>query len=362
MLTLRLTGIGRYSLQIVKWLSRLQNAPETEVYGSIKSEPGVMASGRKSIFSENRLYRALFGVPKWAREKKLDLYHATNYGSAPLVSMSIPWVLTVHDLSPLTVPEFYGRYFSLRAGFLLRHNISRASHIIAVSNLARKDTIEAFGMEPSRITTIHLALDEGMWWPGDAEKDKEIRANYGLNRPYLLFVGALNPRKNVLGLVRAYHQVLKEGKSEDHRLALAGPRGWKSKENFDYVKENKLTDRVIALGFVPGPDLPAIYRGATAFVYPSFYESFAYPVLEALTAGVPVITSNTSNIPEVAGPCSILVNPHSPQELTAAIVRVLESSSLRETMSREGREWSKNFSWEKTASQTLSVYKKVLSI
>jgi len=360
MQTLKLTGIGRYSIQIYQWLSRLENRPELEVYPFGKSEIGGQDSGRQSVLSENRVFRGAFGLSRWAREKRIDLYHATNYGSAPLVSMTIPWVLTVHDLLPLKDSGFYGRYFAMRAAFLLRHNIPRASHIIAISSMAWQDTLETFKLDPGKITITQLGIDEELWWPWEVEKDKQIRAGYGLDWPYLLFVGVLNPRKNILGLIRAFHQVLRESKDENHRLVLAGSAGWKSREIFEHIQRNDLSGKVKILGFVPGADLPAIFHGATALVHPSFYESFAYPILEAYCAGIPVIASSAPNMPEVTGTCSLLINPHITEEIAEAMAKMISDPVLREKMIRQGRERSRLFNWKETALRTLAVYEKVL--
>jgi len=360
-LTLKNSGIGRYSLQLCQWLSRLEDAPEIAIYPSLKSEINPPAKGRCPALSENYLFRGIFSISRWAQSEKLDLYHCLNYYSGPLVSISAPWLLNIYDLSPLRRPEFYGSYFAAQARFLLPHHARRADHIITVSQSSRAEIIEFLSVDRDRISVIYPAPDDKFIQAGNSIREKEIRSGYGLDWPYLLFVGVLHPRKNLAGLIRAFAKILEERADEDHRLVLAGPCGWKSEALFSYVREHNLERRVIYLGFVPDEHLPALYRGATALVYPSFYEGFGYPVLEALACGTPAIASNSSSLPEAAGPGALLVDPHFPDQLVNAIKRMISDSCLRQEISRKGREWSRNFNWEKTAAETLSVYKKVLS-
>jgi len=359
MMTLRLAGIGRYAIQNYQWLSRLERGPELEVYPSRQAEVGPRKGSGKSILSENRLYRSICGLPGWARRKKIDLYHATNYGSAPLGAMPVPWVLTVHDLLPLENSEYHDIFFSARTRFLMRHNIPRADHILAVSARAYQSAKEILKIDPGKMTLVPLAIDEELWWP-PREDDSQVRASYGLDWPYLLCVGTLNPRKNFLGVLRAFKRVLSEKKDDNHRVVLAGNLGWKSETILDYLRQNNLGDKVRILGHVPGHDLPAIYRGATALVHPSFYESFAYPVLEAYGARVPTITSRIPLLPESVGDCSLLVDPLAEDELAHALAEVINNPGLREKLIKGGQERCAKFSWKETAARTVAAYQKVM--
>ena len=361
MMTLKISGIGRYSIHIFQGLSKLDDGPELFIYPSLNSQISAGAPEKASFFSENALSRALFGLPAWIKEKKLDVYLAVNYGSAPLAGASVPWVLTVHDLAPIRHPEFCTRYFALSAGFLLRHNIPRAAHLISDSESTRQEMIDLLKVDPGRISVVHLAVDERFQLPPNPEQEKRICKGLGLDWPYILYVGALVPRKNIPGLLQAYELLIKQGLDHDHRLVLAGAKVGTSNFLFDYVRDHNLSDKAVFLGFVPDEYLPALYRGATAFVYPSFYEGFGYPVLESLCCGTPVITSKSSSLSEVAGPSSLLIDPRSPDEITQAISRVISDSSLRVKMSHEGKSWSENFNWRKTAHETLSVLKKAAS-
>jgi len=361
MLTLKLSGIGRYSLNLCQGLSRLAAAPEIEILPSVQAEVPAGVSRSPRYISENALWRACFSIPAWAKDRRLDLYHATNYGAGPLRPMPVPWILTIHDLFPITHPEFFPRYFSYRAAWLLRRHISRADWLISDSRFTAEEMAALLGADRQKISVVHCGIDLEFWTPKDPGLEKQVLESHGLKGPYLLFVGVLNPRKNLLGLLKAFNQLVLENQHLDHRLVLAGASYYKADELLKFVRENRLQDKVIFTGFVRDESLPALYRGATAFVFPSFFEGFGFPALEAQAAGTPVIASNTSSIPEVCSPSTILVDPQKPEEIAQAIHRVLNDSSLRSRMISQGMAFSRKLNWQTTAAETLSVYKKLLS-
>jgi glycosyltransferase involved in cell wall biosynthesis len=215
--------------------------------------------------------------------------------------------------------------------------------------------MEYLNIPGERIVVTHLAARREFHTRPEEEVQAHVLERWGLDEPYVLSVGTLEPRKNIRCLIRAFCSLPQEIRN-NHLLVIAGGKGWLSSDVYQTVVEMGAESRIRFVGYVPEPDLPWLYCGATCFAYPSLYEGFGLPPLEAMASGIPVITSNTSSLPEVVGAAGLMVSPKNEEELQSAIIKVLSDAGLRREMSREGLRHSAKFSWENTARETLKVY------
>lgn len=270
-------------------------------------------------------------------------------------------VVTVHDLGYLAYPEahttFARQYLDRSTGW----NARSAAAILADSAATKADLVRAYGADPGKIHVVYLGRDEKLARVADPGRVARVRARYGLAERYLLFVGTLQPRKNLDRVVEAFSRLRSQPGADGVQLVLAGKRGWLYDQLFEQVRRLDMADRVVFPGYVPDEDLPALLSGARGVVYPSLYEGFGLPVLEAGGCGVPVITSNTSSLPEVAGDAALLVDPHDVDAIADAMMRLLTDEALAAELARRGIENVKRFSWDKCARETLAVLESVVA-
>lgn len=285
------------------------------------------------------------------------LYHSTYYLMP--YRPSLPTVLTVYDLIPLLFPETVSwrarLFFRVATGLALR----AADHVIAISRASRRDLLTHFPIHPTRVTAIPLAV-EPRFHPRPPEEVQGLCARYGLPEDYLLYLGINKPHKNLVRLIRAYARlagIRSAAGLATPPLVIAGAWDPRYPEPRQEVHARGLEDTVRFLGPVADADLPALYTGCTAFVFPSLYEGFGLPVLEAMACGAAVICSDRSSLPEVAGDAALLVDPTREEALTAAMDRVLREPGLAEALRARGRMRARSFTWERTAQETLAVYR-----
>jgi len=234
--------------------------------------------------------------------------------------------------------------------------LKTADKIITVSNSTKNDLMNHFNIPKEKIRVIFEAADEKFKSLNNKET-KEVKYKYHLNFPFILYVGGLAVHKNIPALIKAFYKVKKKG--IQHKLVITGTKRWKYKEIFETIDKLDLQNDVVFTGYVSDEDLPALYNAADLFVYPSIYEGFGLPPLEAMACGTPVITSNTSSLPEVVGDAGIMVDPYDVNGLADAMHEVLANEGLRANMIKNGLERAKMFSWEKCARETLKVYEEV---
>ncbi|MEL7036524.1 MAG: glycosyltransferase family 1 protein [Cyanobacteria bacterium J06592_8] len=299
--------------------------------------------------------------------RDIDILHATYYPIPSLVESckTVCKILNVFDLIPIIFPHFFGLnsseehiiYKSLKS---LEINRDWA---ICISHSTKNDLCEYLEMDEDRVFVAHLAADPNIFYPYiNSNEATSIRNQYGItDSPYILSLSTLEPRKNIDHLIRCFTQVIQEQNIKDLNLVLVGSQGW----NYDVIlqeisSQQMLRDRIIVTGRVADQDLAAIYSGAVAFVYPSLYEGFGLPPLEAMQCGVPVITSNTSSLPEVVGDAGILLNPTDADMLCHSIFKVYDQSSLRDKMSSKSLEQAQKFSWKLSVDSVLSAYRTAL--
>lgn len=286
----------------------------------------------------------------------VDVFHVGEFHLPPGRAAGPPYVATVHDVTTVTHPRHHTLLNRLvhrrRLGWIRR----RAARVIAVSASTARDLETEVGVEPGRVAVVHEARGHAPIAP-TVPGPEAVRTRYGLGPRYILSVGTLEPRKNHARLVRAFEGL---DAYADVELVLVGGAGWRSRPFERAIDNSRVRAHIRLLGSVPADDLVALYEGATVFAYPSLYEGFGLPVLEAMAAGTPVLTSDISSLPEVAGDAALLVDPRSVEAIRVGLARLLDDPSLRERLTESGRSRERSFTWEKAARETLEVYHKAL--
>jgi glycosyltransferase involved in cell wall biosynthesis len=283
--------------------------------------------------------------------RAFDVLHAPSPAAVPPAGRDQGLVVTVHDLAFRVHPELFPPAWRTLYRLGVRRAARRAHTIVTPSRSTALDLARMTRVRSDRIRVIPLAAS----LPVTESDPDRVLARLRLPRPYLLFVGTLEPRKNLVRLVRAYRRAVREG-SLPHGLVLAGPLGWRSDPLLRELRFPGPGD-VVLTGRASPQQLDALFRGAAAFVYPSLYEGFGLPVVEAMARGVPTIVSTASSLPEVAGDAALAVDPRSVIELAGAVQRVLTDTAEAERLSAAGRARAKSFSWERTARATIEVYR-----
>jgi glycosyltransferase involved in cell wall biosynthesis len=356
---LQRTGAGNYIFNLIRALVRVDRSNEYVVFGKTAheaelamNEPNVRFVRRDFAGRGVRLAWEQLGLPGQARAHLLDVLHSPHY-TMPLRHPTRS-VVTFCDMTFLLHPDLHQAVKRVFFPAIMRLSARRADRLIAISESTRDDLVRMWGVDRSRIAAIPLAADTG-YRPRSPEEIAETCGRHGL-RPggYILYVGVLEPRKNVDRLVEAFGRVAKELPGVD--LVIAGRRGWMYDQIFRQVEALGLHERVRFTGYVANEELPALYAGARLFAYPSKYEGFGLPVLEAMSCGTPVITTNVSSMPEVAGDAAVLVEPDDVAGLAAALLRVSDDHALRNQLACRGLARAKAFSWERCARETIAVY------
>jgi len=285
----------------------------------------------------------------------VGLFHATEH-LLPRFS-SVRTVFTLHDLIFLFHPETHKPLNRWFLTLMMPRFLRAADAIIAVSECTKRDAIRFYGIPEEKITVIYEGVSPH-FRPASPEAVRAVREKYSLPEHFILYVGTIEPRKNLTALLEAFTNL--QSAICNLHLVFVGKKGWLYEGFFRRLRELGLEDRVLFTGYVPDEDLPAIYSAADLFVFPSLYEGFGLPVLEAMACGTPVVCSNTSSLPEVAGDAALLVDPTDMRALAGAMKRALTDEEKRKEMREKGLRRAAKFSWEKAATMTLKVYQDVL--
>jgi glycosyltransferase involved in cell wall biosynthesis len=304
-------------------------------------------------------HRARLPVPIQAFVGPVDLYHATNFMLPPLLPGTRS-LLTVHDLSFARVPETANASLMALLNRVVPASVRRATHIAADSEATRQDLISLYGTPPKKVTVIYSGVDARFHPQYDAARLTEVRARYGIDqRPYVLAVGTVQPRKNYIRLVEAAAEVRRRG--HDIQVIFAGGKGWLDDPLYAAVQAADMSSHVRFIGFADDADLPALYSGAVLTAMPSLYEGFGLPVLEAMACGSPVVTSAVSSLPEVAGDAALLIDPTDTHALADALDRILGDDLLRADLTARGLAQAARFTWDDAAAQLDALYARVLA-
>ena len=286
-----------------------------------------------------------------------DIFHATEHLLPPLKHAKS--VFTFHDAIYALFPEHHLPMNRAFLGLMMPRFLRRANAVIAVSECSKRDAARLYGIDPDRIQVIYEAADDALAPVLDEAALAAARQKYHLPPRYLLCLGTIEPRKNLPALFQAFRDLIAEPQFADVHLALVGRKGWMFQPTLDAIAQLGLTERVTLTDYVASADLPALLSGASAFVFPSLYEGFGLPPLEAMACGAPVICSNAASLPEVVGDAALLFDPRDVTALRAAIARVLSDPALARALREKGLAQAKKFSWQRAAQETFDVYRRV---
>jgi glycosyltransferase involved in cell wall biosynthesis len=291
------------------------------------------------------------------RKHPVDVLHV-QFTAPPFCPC--PAVVSIHDLSFEHLPETFNRRSRAQLRLTVRHSARKATRILTLSEHTRNDIIETYGITPDKITAIPLAAPAHF---GPVANDKElqrVRHTYGIDGDYVLSVGSIQPRKNLVRLIKAYASLRgNQGGNKFPKLVLVGKRAWLYDETLRALNDSGISESVVLTGYVPESDLPALYSGALCFVYPSFFEGFGLPPLEAMQCGTPVIVGNATSLPEVVGEAGLKVDPFDVSAIAWAMDQLIQSAELRQDLRAKGLARARLFDWKETARQTLAVYEQV---
>ena len=356
-------GIGSYTRELMKRLVVAENVDLVPIsFGhSLPQMDGVtyetLQYGR---FASSAVISALSGLsfPGTGEiSKKIDLMHATDHRIPNLGK--IPVVATLMDAIPLSHPEWVNFKFRAIKNALWQRSTQWAAHVVTISEYSRQEIETHFGVPTEKISVIPLGVDERWFRPIAKETINETLSRYGLPEQFFLFVGTLQPRKNIGRVIEA-HRSLPEGVRNEVPLVIVGRAGWQCDEIVNALVSGTYGKSVLWLKHLSDDDLLAVMKAATALVFPSLYEGFGLPVLEAFAAGTPVITSDGTSLPEVAGDAALLVNPVDVTSIAEAMLRLLEIPELVNLLREKGYVRARSHSWDRTALMTLEVYRQVL--
>ncbi|HYN87615.1 MAG TPA: glycosyltransferase family 1 protein [Ardenticatenaceae bacterium] len=358
------SGVGTYTANLLEHLWSGPSGREHEwlLFSNRRlSVNGAAPAGRTHVVDSYRfryqsIWRQMF-LPLALRAHGPVVCHFTNL-TTPLWA-PCPMVVTIHDLTLRLLPEYHPPQRRAVMSPLLGPAARQATRIIAVSETSKRDIVRLLGAPEEKVSVIYEAAGPAFRRRPEAEVAEVLR-RHSLRRPYILYVGTIEPRKNLVRLVRAYARLRASGRRE--MLVLVGALGWGYEPLFAEIERLGIGDSIVHLGFVPQEELVALYNGAALFVFPSLYEGFGLPPLEAMACGTPVITSSTSACAELAGDAAVLVDPSDETALADAMGRVLGDATLREELSARGLIHAGKFSWQLTAAQTMKVYSEVAGL
>lgn len=358
----QLDGIGTYTRHLLGHLSVAPDCSlQTYAFAKEAFDPRVagvqLLHGRYAV---NAALTAISGVPfpgSASIKGCVDLFHAPDHYIPKL--RGIPVVATLMDPIPLMRPEWASARLRRVKNWLFQRMVRTADHYVAISEFVVDDLVRYFRISPERITVIPLAVDNVYFNPVDEDEKRRALGKYNLKPGYFLFIGTLQPRKNLGRVIEAFLRLPEEIRY-DYPLIIAGRAGWGVDDLLPKLAELDSAGVGRWLEYVPEEDKRALLQSAGTLVFPSLYEGFGLPVLEAFASRLPVITSNTTSLPEVAGDAAILVNPESVDEITDAMLYVVSDGTIRDRLIEKGLIKAQQMTWRQTAEKTLAVYRKVI--
>lgn len=356
------TGVGHYTWEIAVELARLQAATQFELVYPTTSPPVTLPEGetlpanlkidRVSVGPLGRHWWSV-GLPRYIRRRGIDLFHGTNY-DVPL-RRRCPTVLTIHDLSPLLHPETHTRRSVKRARRRLPMMVRLADAIITPTEAVRSEVAQYLDGTEDKIFAIPEAA-RATFQPVDFASTESVRQRLGIGDEFLLAVGTIEPRKNLEVLIAAFEEIARARPAGRLQLVIAGGAGWLSGPVFEAFGRSPVRERILLTRYLHDDDLRALYSSCRAFVYPSIYEGFGLPPLEAMACGAPVVASAIPSLEETTGGAALLFDPLRPTALAERLIELLASEDARRTLAEAGQRRAVQFSWERAARETLGVY------
>ena len=370
-------GIGRFTRELIRALLALDSPHEYILFTATGGAPHDIvqsrlayltqpAAARPSRFAIRNLtflsddwlhrlwHRARLPIPIEVITGRVDVFHEPDFVLPPTLP-GARTVLTVHDLTFIRDPESAFPRLRRYLNRVVPRSVARALHVLADSIATKNDVVELFGTQPDKITVLYGGVDAHFAPVQEPDRLAAVRARYGIGQgPFILGIGTIQPRKNYRRLIQAFADL--KSSASSLQLVIAGGKGWMYDQIFAEVKRLGLEGHVIFPGFVDDEDLPALYSAAEMLAYPSIYEGFGLPILEAMACGTPVVTSRTSSLPELAGDAALLVEPADVADIADAMRRLRQDAGLRRRLVAQGFGQARRFTWEKAANQLLGVY------
>lgn len=363
------SGIGVYTYEISKCLQKYSDITLCgDIFNFInrnnieKDIDGL--NFNKNIFSlfPYGVYRRVWNyVPiryNWLFNDESDIYHFFNFIVPPRIKGKV--ITTIHDMTYVLYPETMDIRNLKRIKNDIQYSVNRADKIITVSESSKKDIIKFLSVDEAKIEVVYNGVEYDKFNKSYSEDEKsKIRVKYNLQEKYILYMGTLEPRKNIESIIEAFSLFKRENtsSSKNTKLVIAGKKGWLFESIFNLVNKLNLKDDVIFTDYIDENDKSIIYNMASLFVFPSLYEGFGIPVLEAMASSVPVITSNVSSLPEVAGDAAILVEPKDIKSIAKYMDKVLADKELRNNLIKKGHEQAKKFTWESSTKKLVNIYR-----
>jgi glycosyltransferase involved in cell wall biosynthesis len=360
----RPVGAGRYIIQLIRTLAALEPEEELIVFAypdgreliDVPEREGFRWAILPAKSPARRLLWEQTLFPRVAGEYRLDLLHSLHYTRPRWLPCAS--VVTFHDMTFFLYPQLHTRARRLFFPPAIRFSARHADALLTISESTRRDAIRLLNIPPEKIFATQLGVDASFRPVADPDARAAVRRRYDLPETFILYVGLVEPRKNLPVLIRALRSLADWGLS--YPLVIAGRFGWMYQQVLAEIEALDLKENVRFLGYVPQADLPIVYNLACCFVYPTLYEGFGFPALEALACGTPLVTTAVSSLPEIVGEAGLLVPPGDEGALAAAVQAVITDAGLRARLAQEGPKRASQFAWERTAQQTLQVYRRVL--
>lgn len=369
-LTGLLTGISRYLRNLYTYIveqpdvqidffdgktvsQTMPDQAEPEIW--IRSTDKIWKLPDAAVFGLRSVHWLLFErrLRKILNRDEYDVYHETAF-TPSAIKQKVPQVFTLHDLSLMHYRSYHPKERVWFSDLFFHRRIHEASQLIVPSRFIKEEVCATLSLPENQVTPIAEAPDP-FFSPRSQDKVQETTTRLALPHTYLLFVGTLEPRKNLDLIIEALGRI-----REDVPLVLTGWKGWGEKPWMDKAKEYNIDTNIYLTGYIDEQSLACLYSGAQALLYPSKYEGFGLPVLEAMACGCPVICSDAASLPEVGGDAALYVDPHDPDSLLEAITRIVHDSELRQTMREKGLEQTRRFSWKDAAERTIEVFRKIV--
>lgn len=356
------TGIGTYTDKILKYMIETHKENFYQIYWSGEDYKRFETDNTKIVIASKRHHRFFeqHYFPKNLEKEKVDIYHIPQNGIGICDNIPCKKIVTVHDLIPYILPETVGRGYLSKFLKEMPRIVELCDGIITVSECSKRDILKFFSLDEDKVFVTPLAADN-KYKPLNKDNCQEtLKKNYNIDKPFILYIGGFSPRKNVSSLIVAFSKIFKN-LDEEHDLVIVGA----NKDDGNFLKELGSDLNIISnikfTGFVPEDLLPIFYNACKVFAYPSLYEGFGLPPLEAMSCGTPVIASNISSIPEVVGDGGILIDPFNMKNLMYSLEALLNDKGIRDELTSKALRRASDFSWEKTSEKTIEAYKKILN-
>jgi len=357
----QLAGNETYAVNLIEALAEIDQSNRYTLYVTKQSAVNRFTNRWANVQVKRTLpHTPLVRIPLTLsfelRKDRVDVLHV-QYTAPPRTPCAL--VATIHDLSFEHLPETFKRRSRAQLRLTVRRTAKKAAQILTLSDFSRRDIIETYGVDPERVFVTPPAAPSHFAPVTNETELRRIRTTYGIQGDYILALGSIQPRKNLVRLINAYLSLRRdEPDAPLPQLVLAGKRGWLEAETVRAAKVAEAHQNILLIGYVPDADLPALYSGALCFAYPSYFEGFGLPVLEAMKCGTPVIAGNCTSLPEVAGDAAILTDPFDESAMAKALACLLKNPDYRAELRVKGLERAAAFSWRNTARLTLQAYER----